>query len=176
MNTKFILFFFCLSGFSWALPQDPGQLTKKEQKFAYSVFEGEPEAELLIFSDRDRAGEIFFMEGDRVYQLSRHDLVMGYLLSTRARGRYDYFDYIIAYDPDLSVIKLSILVYRSDHGAAICQKKWLGQFEAYSGEDLSLGKDIDAIAGATISATSIVSDMKRSHQLMVSLKEEGIIQ
>lgn len=175
MNIRLILLFFLLGSFSWALSQDPAQLTKKEQKFASRVFEGEPAAELLIFPHQDAALEDLFMDGDRVYLLSRQDLVMGYLLSTRAMGRYDYFDYIIAYAPDLSVIELSILVYRSDHGAAICQKGWLGQFKAYSGEELTLGKDIDAIAGATISATSIVRDMKRSYQLMVGLKEAGII-
>jgi hypothetical protein len=175
MNIRLILLFLALGSFSLALSQDPGHLSKKEQKFADRVFEGETSAELLVIPDRDAAGKNLFLEGDRVYMLSRQDLVTGYLLSTRAMGRYDYFDYIIAYAPDLSVIDLSILIYRSDHGAAICQKGWLGQFKAYAGEELTLGKDIDAIAGATISATSIVRDMRRSYLLMVGLKEEGII-
>ena len=100
----------------------------------------------------------------------------GYLLSTRALGRYDYFDYLLAFAPDFSVLGITITVYRSSHGAAICQKKWLSQFEAYAGEELTLGKEIDAVAGATISATSMVKDIKRCYHLMITLTEEGIIQ
>jgi hypothetical protein len=173
---RLIILFISLFSFNWALSQDLTQLTKKEQKFAYRIFEGEPGAEALIIPDRDTAYEGFSMDGDRLYLMKQQDVGIGYLLSTMAKGRFDYFDYIVAYAPDLSVLGLSILVYRSDHGAAICQKGWLGQFEGYTGEDLKLGKEIDAVAGATISATSMVKDMKRTHQLMISLKEEGIIQ
>jgi len=116
------------------------------------------------------------MAGDRAFLLRHEDLVPGYLLSTRAMGRFEYFDYLLAFAPDFSVLGLTITVYRSSHGAAICQKKWLSQFEDYAGEELILGKEIDAVAGATISATALVKDMQRCYQLMISLKEEGIIQ
>ena len=57
--------------------------------------------------------------------LRQQDLVLGYLLSTRAKGRYEYFDYLLAYAPGFS---------------------------------------------------ALVKDMKRCYQLMISLKEEGLIQ
>lgn len=178
MNKRLICLFIYLCSFSWALlqGQDPDQLSKKELKFTNKIFEGEPEAEVLAVPDLDSANGGLYLKGDRLFLLKRQNVTLGYLLTTRALGRYEYFDYIVAYAPDLSVMGLNILNYRSSHGAAICQKSWLGQFEGYSGQKLTLGKDIDAIAGATISAGSMVKDMKRCYQLMVSLKEEGIIQ
>ena len=165
MKLLFVLFF--VFSFSWILAQDHNLLTKKEVKFVSRIFQEGSSATEITESLQD---------GDRAFLLRHQDLVVGYLLSTRAMGRYEYFDYLLAFAPDYTVLGLTITVYRSSHGAAICQKKWLSQFEAYAGEELTLGKDIDAVAGATISATSLVSDMKRCYQLMISLKEEGIIQ
>lgn len=107
--------------------------------------------------------------GDRIFQVIQQEQVLGYLLSTRAMGRYDYFDYLVAYAPDLSVLGLSVITYRSSHGAAICQKKWLSQFRGYSGEELRLGKEIDALSGATISANAMVGDLRRCYDLMIAL-------
>jgi Na+-translocating ferredoxin:NAD+ oxidoreductase RnfG subunit len=133
-------------------------------------------AEATLLPEQNSVNAVPFLDGDRIYLLRQQDIVLGYLLSTRAMGRYDYFDYLLAFAPDFSVLGITITVYRSSHGAAICQKKWLSQFEAYGGEELTLGKDIDAVAGATISATAMVKDMKRCYQLMISLKEEDFIQ
>ncbi len=174
MRLLFVLF--CVFSFSWALAQDHNLLTKKEAKFVSGIFQEGSSAEAIILPDQDNAFAGSLMAGDRAFLLRHEDLVLGYLLSTRAMGRFEYFDYLLAFAPDFSVLGLTITVYRSSHGAAICQKKWLSQFEDYAGEELILGKEIDAVAGATISATALVKDMKRCYQLMISLKEEGIIQ
>jgi len=173
---RYISLIFCLVSFSWALSQDHNLLTKKESKFVSGIFQEGSSAEALMITDQNTEITEFLLDGDRAFLLRHQDLVLGYLLSTRAMGRFEYFDYLLAFAPDFSVQGLTITVYRSSHGAAICQKKWLSQFEAYAGEELTLGKEIDAVAGATISATALVEDMKRCYQLMISLKEEGFIQ
>ena len=164
-----------LSSFSCVLSQDHKPLMKKEVKFVNSIFQEGSTVEAIIIPDQNNAYAGYLMAGDRLYLLRQQDEVLGYLLSTRAMGRYEYFDYLLAYAPDFSVLGLTITVYRSSHGAAICQKKWLSQFESYAGEELTVGKEIDAVAGATISATSMVRDTKRCYQLMIGLKEEGLI-
>ena len=140
------------------------------------IFQEAWTAEAIVIPDQDSVRTGSLLEGDWVYLIKQQDLVLGYLLSTRAKGRFDYFDYLLAYAPDLSVKGLTVTVYRSLHGAAICQKRWLSQFEGYAGEELTLEKEIDAVAGATISATSMVKDMKRCYQIMINLKEGGMIQ
>jgi hypothetical protein len=173
---KFISLIFFLVNFTLLFSQEHVDLTKKEQKFVNLMFQEGLTAEAIVLTDQGLALSGSLREGDRFYLLRQEDVLHGYMLSTRALGRYDYFDYLLAYAPDLSVRGLTITVYRSSHGAAICQKKWLSQFEAYAGEELTLGKEIDAVAGATISATSLVKDINRCYQLAITLKEERIIQ
>lgn len=111
----------------------------------------------------------YFHPGDCLYRITEQEEIRGYLLSTSAKGRFDYFDYSVIFSEEKTVLKVIVTVYRSDHGAAICQKNWLGQFEGYHGGVLELGKDIDAVSGGTISSTSMVKDMERCHLLIISL-------
>lgn len=139
------------------------------------MFAEEAQQKELLSPDQDSAAGGTEGSGDRIFLVKHQDQVLGYLLSTRAMGRYDYFDYLLAFDTDIKVLGLTIITYRSSHGAAICQKKWLSQFKGYSGEELRLGKEIDAVSGATISATSLIQDLNRCFQILIRLKEEGHI-
>lgn len=107
--------------------------------------------------------------GDCIYRIKAKGEYQGYLLSTSAKGRFDNFDYSVIYSDDKTVLKVLVTVYRSDHGVAICQKNWLGQFVGYQGGMLALGKDIDAVSGGTISSMSMVNDIQRTHLLITSL-------
>lgn len=155
--------------------QDPVHLNKKERKFLESAFPGEVRVSEVDLGSPDSTDLGTYRTGDRLLLLGSPDKPEGYLLSTSAMGRYDPFDYLIAFAPDFDVLEVIVTTYRSSHGAAICQKKWLRQFAGYSGEELRLGKEIDSISGATISAGSMVKDMGRCHRLMQSLREKGRI-
>lgn len=82
-----------------------------------------------------------------------------YAVFTQAKGRYDMFDYLLILSKDFTVQKVNIIKYRSERGGEIASKKWLKQFENYSSGELRYGKEISAISGATISASSITSDI-----------------
>ncbi len=118
-----------------------------------------------------------FREGDRVYRIDDkvNDAVKGYVLSTSAMGRFDAFDYFLVFNGSMEVKLIKVAVYRSAHGSAICNKRWLKQFEGYQGGELRYGKDVQAVSGATISGESIATDIQRAQQLMVSLKKNKII-
>jgi hypothetical protein len=172
---RYILLILGLFSFSVALAQEQIPLTKKESRFVKAMFSEGAYPEELNVPAQDTSIRSALRDGDRVYLIRLKDQVSGYLLSTSAMGRYDYFDYLLAFNPDLSVLGLTITTYRSPHGAAICQKKWLSQFKGYSGEELRLGKEIDAVSGATISATSLLKDLRRCNQILIRLKAEGYI-
>lgn len=150
--------------------QDPCSPSKKEMKAIQSTI-GE-DADHSVIQVELSSSLKDMNPGDCIYIIRKKEEHKGYLLSTRALGRYDFFDYSIIYAEDLSVLRIFVTNYRSTHGAAICQKKWLGQFEGYGGETLELGKDIDAVSGGTISATSLIRDIQRCYQLMNSLKAD----
>jgi hypothetical protein len=75
-------------------------------------------------------------------------------------GSFEYFDYMVIFEPELAVSRVAVFNYQASHGQQICSKGWLRQFVGYSGTDtLKVGKDIDSISGATKSTTSITESV-----------------
>jgi hypothetical protein len=79
----------------------------------------------------------------------------------------EYFDYAIIFNPDLRVDAVQIYNYQASHGHGIAAAGWLRQFEGFSsGKRLEVGKNIDAISGATISVLAITNDIElKTNQL-----------
>ena len=165
----------CLTLLSTAMAQDHHTLSKKEMKEVSRIFEGEVEVGQVILADFSTSTGEMLIEGDLLFEITEENENRGYVLSTEAKGRFDYFDYSVYFSEELVVKGVIVTVYRSTHGAAICQRKWLSQFNGYDGEALTLGREIDAISGATFSAESMVQDIQRCFALMTGLKEDGII-
>lgn len=82
--------------------------------------------------------------------------VLGFAFINKAPSKTDEFDYLVLLDKELIVIKTKILIYREDYGGEIGSKRWLRQFIGKTSKDtLKYEKDIIAISGATISASSM---------------------
>ena len=95
---------------------------------------------------------------------------VGYIYVGVAPSLKKTFDYVVLLNPDLSVKKSKILIYREDHGRQVGSQRWLKQFIGRkSGEKLVYGEDIDGISGATVSAKSMtlaVSNVLESLQIL----------
>lgn len=94
-------------------------------------------------------------ESLNIFAILNNDVKIGYALIGSAMGRYDEFDFAVLYTTDWLIENIEILVYRSDHGHEIMNKKWLAQFKGSNGCGLVYGKDIDAISGATLSGNGL---------------------
>jgi len=167
-----VILLVCPMFISQAHAEGDCKLHKKESKAIASLF---GENDVILIENNffpDSSTHEYFHRGDCIYRITEKEELRGYLLSTSAKGRYDYFDYSIIFSAEKAVLKVIVTVYRSTHGAAICQKNWLSQFEGYHGGALELGPDIDAVSGGTISATSMVKDIQRCHLLISSLQSE----
>ena len=150
--------------------QDECKLHTREVKEITKLF-GESLEIVPVFTENEGASKVeFFHPGDCLYRITEQEEIKAYLLSTSAKGRFEYFDYSVVFSKEKIIRKVIVTVYRSTHGAAICQKKWLSQFEGYKGDELELGSDIDAVSGGTISATSMVKDIQRCYLLISSLE------
>ena len=86
--------------------------SKKEMKLITSCLEGEVAVELLETGPDSARFEGLIHPGDRIY-LVRNGEERAYLLSTRAMGRYDYFDYASMWTGEAVLQKVAVLVYRS---------------------------------------------------------------
>lgn len=112
----------------------------------------------------------------QLYNLNNESELVGYLFLSKAPSRYDDFDYMLIYTPELEIKAAQILVYRESYGGEIGSVRWLKQFIGLNKEDrFELGEDIQGISGATISCRSAVEGFKKSTLLLNALREEGAI-
>ena len=99
-------------------------------------------------------------ENHVIERLMAGDSLIGYMVFASAKGRYDYFDYLILTGNQLKIKEIVILEYRSDHGYQIASKRWLAQFIGYNGEEAYRpGQQVDAISGASLSSANLCDDL-----------------
>jgi hypothetical protein len=73
---------------------------------------------------------------------------------------YEYFEYFMLFDSLGTVKKVKIYNYQATHGYEISAAAWLKQFIGYDGSsNLHPGKQVDAIAGASISVQAISTEI-----------------
>lgn len=86
---------------------------------------------------------------------------------------FEYFDYYLLTDSKGSIISVKIFNYQATHGHQVMSRGWLKQFIGYNGSrSLEYGNDIQAISGATISATTLMHDVEDAATIIKSLIEE----
>ena len=153
-----------LVGFDGELPKS---LERKIDKTISRSFDSDNITMVKVISDDqdENSGGL----GTFIYSLHEEAEQIGYIVITSAMGRHEYFDYCVIYNSDFSIRNVEILVYRSDHGYEITNRKWLKQFVGQRGCGLEYSKDIDAISGATYSAGSITADLARLCLLLQKL-------
>lgn len=82
----------------------------------------------------------------------------------------EYFDYFILYDSDRKVLLVKITNYQSSHGEMISSPGWLKKFVGYSAnKPLEIGRQVDAISGATISVNNITFDIKQKTHILAEI-------
>ncbi|WP_141402396.1 FMN-binding protein [Sediminicola luteus] len=112
---------------------------------------------------------------DRLFAIKKDGNLVGYGYLGEANSMKRTFDYLVLFNPDLSVRKSKVLIYREEHGRQIGSQRWLKQFIGLTpGTSLTYGSDIDAISGATISAKSMTVAMDQVLAAMAELEQKGI--
>ncbi len=93
-------------------------------------------------------------------------------INNASEGEYEYFDYFILFDSQVRVKVVRVYNYEATYGHEITVKSWLNQFIGFDGtKTLRLGKEIDSISGATISATNITDDIQLKTSFLKSLEK-----
>ncbi|MFC2151151.1 hypothetical protein ACFLSE_01375 [Bacteroidota bacterium] len=95
---------------------------------------------------------------------------LGIVVLTSAKGRYDLFDYMIIYNLNFEIELIKVLVYRSDYGSEITAKRWLSQFYKKEEDNFKYGSNIQAITGATFSASSLTKNVNRINKILKEYK------
>ena len=153
-----------LGGFTLAASYSylPSYLSHKMSKQLNKLFDQEVLVRELSMNDT-------LALNHQLYEVYSADTLAGYSMITRALGckiggcdkpsedsiSFEQFYFFTAFDKDKNIKKVRVLEYTSDHGYQIANKGWLKQFE--KGRSFSVGENIDAISGATISVKSITA-------------------
>lgn len=148
--------------------QDP-KLREKVDSAILEAFEIESYTEIPIES-----GAIGQEPGARAFKIMVDNVLRGYAYVGEAPSMKRIFDYIVIFNPDLSIKKAKVLIYREDHGRQIGSQRWLQQFIGMGVNDTpNYGENIDAISGATISAKSMTKAVGKVLMNFKKFKEQG---
>ena len=155
----------------------PGSAIKKMDKTLETYFPDKKiQKNAIILTVAQQSALTFSLKDNNLFKLESDGVVLGYMYISDARSKFDKFDYMVIFDPGLSIITTKVLVYREDYGGEITSKRWLSQFEGMgTGRQMELGKDIQYISGATISCNSITAGINQLSKNMHELFSKGFL-
>lgn len=107
------------------------------------------------------------VKNDFIYEITDKEKDLGIVVLTSVRGRHDWFEFFIIYNPELDIQLIKVLVYRSEYGSEITAKRWLSQFYKKQKDSLKYGSDIQAISGATFSAMALTNNVNRINKMLL---------
>jgi len=82
----------------------------------------------------------------------------------------DYLDYIIFYSPTFEIQRVKVIRFSSEHGAEVCSAGWLKQFIGHTpGKNLIVGKNVDAVSGATVTVNVFTFDIQSKTYILNQL-------
>lgn len=114
--------------------------------------------------------------GENLFKIVSGGAIIGYVYLGEAPSMKNVFDYVVLFNPDLTIEKSKILIYREDHGRQVGSQRWLKQFIGKkSGETLVYGEDIDGISGATISAKSMTLAVSNILESIKVLQDQNVL-
>lgn len=108
-----------------------------------------------------------------VRRMQAGDTDAGWFVTDQVIGKFEKIDYAVALDAAGNVMRVEILRYRESHGHEVAERGWLARFEgATATSPLKVGKDIDGISGATLSAVHVSEGVRRITRLVAALRRQ----
>lgn len=118
----------------------------------------------------------FKLADNTLFKVFSNNKKVSYAYLSKGFGKMNEFDYMVVFNPDLSILKIKVLIYREEQGGEIGSVRWLKQFVGKSDvKTMKFGHDIQNISGATLSARSLTEDVKKVTTKMQELHLKGII-
>ncbi|MCF6214073.1 MAG: FMN-binding protein [Flavobacteriaceae bacterium] len=109
---------------------------------------------------------------ESLFEIESSAKLVGYLYYGQGKGKAAKFDYIVIFDKDLIIAKIKLMVYRESYGGEIGSVRWLKQFVGLTSQSTAVyKKNIAAISGATISASSLTREVNKLLQSIVILEK-----
>lgn len=114
----------------------------------------------------------FYRDTVVLWEVNRENGERAYVLMDDVSGRHMPITFFVVFDASGHILGCRVVKYRERYGSGVKSKRWLRQFtgkNATSG--FKVGKDIDAISGATISSNSVTKGIKKLAKLISHILE-----
>lgn len=136
------------------------RLTEKVEHAASLAYGSESISYTPIDLDESCTSDDHAHFDNKLYSVQAENSHVGYMYVDQAPSMKNVFDYVVFFNPDFTIKKSKVLIYREQHGRQIGSVRWLSQFNRMGMSDRpKLGEDIDGISGATISCTNMTKSV-----------------
>ena len=150
-------------------------LKNKIDKAITSVYETEDLRYESVIIPKNTTGIAKETLENNFFKLFIADDFKGFIYVAQAPSMKNVFDFLVILSPELEIEKAKILIYREQHGRQIGATRWLNQFKGMTVKDRpQLGKEVDGISGATISAKGMTKAVNDLLVALSSLKEKDL--
>lgn len=117
-----------------------------------------PSLEMYKVEDYTLDGQSF-----KFFTVFKNSEILGWTIVTDEMGKIKPITFLVGIDNQGKVLAVYLLEYRDIFGSEIKRRSFLRQFQGKSLNDpLIVGRDIDAITGATISSQAATSAVRKS--------------
>ena len=119
------------------------------------------------------AKQKFYLDKLYYWNISNNDSTIAYAFLDNVKGKTMPITFMVILNINGNVKNTTIIKYREGYGGEVSNERWLAQFGHYNPDStFKVGKDIDAITGATISTNSISKGVYKITLLYPMIKEQ----
>ena len=141
--------------------------------------ESYPQAEEAIknifptFQDYKAETHILDNQELKVFTILSDKQILGWAVILDEMGKIKPITFLVGIDIKSKVLGVYVLEYRDMFGSEIKRRSFLRQFQGKTlRHPLTVGRDIDAVSGATISSQAATSAVKKSLKIIEKFKRE----
>jgi len=122
---------------------------------------------------QSQAKQKFFKDELNVWTILTADTLSHYVIIDNSLGKSMPITFLAIFSVDGKIIYTQIIKYREPYGGEISSLNWTSQFIGMSKDsEFKVGKTIDGISGATISALSVTKGIHKLTLLLPYIKSQ----
>ena len=127
------------------------------------------ELEVLV---QNKVKQRFYRDELYYWTISNNDTTIAYALMDNVLGKSMPITFLVIMGIDGRIINLDVIKYREAYGGEVGNKNWLAQFTNFTDtSQITEGKNINGISGATISVNSLSKGIQKIAVLFPLIKD-----
>jgi len=122
---------------------------------------------------QNRVKQRFYRDELYYWTISNDDTKIAYALMDNVIGKSMPITFLVILNNDGAILTSKVIKYREAYGGEVGNKNWLAQFINFTNtSQITIGKNIDGISGATISVNSLSKGIQKIAVLFPQIKDK----